>query len=93
MSVFGPWTPNDGLLWCPSCGAIIGRPEDFDDGTPDECRDCGFPDDTEAMADYHLGDDDEDDGWDDGWDDCGLMPDGTCMNAGTEWCAWACPHR
>lgn len=22
--------------------------------------------------------------------DCGMMPDGTCIYAGTEWCDWEC---
>ncbi|HEY8604687.1 hypothetical protein [Tsuneonella suprasediminis] len=50
-----PWMPNEGLLWCPSCGAIIGRVEDAESHLPDECRTCGFPDDIEAMASYHVG--------------------------------------
>lgn len=25
--------------------------------------------------------------------DCGLMGDGQCMLAGTEWCDFECPHR
>lgn len=24
--------------------------------------------------------------------DCGLMPDGICANAGTEWCDFECPY-
>lgn len=29
---------------------------------------------------------------DDHSSECGLMPDGTCMLAGTEFCDWDCPH-
>lgn len=25
--------------------------------------------------------------------DCGMMPDGTCLLAGTEDCDWECPYR
>ena len=40
---------------------------------------------------------DEDDYYEDDFDDdpaseCGLLPDGTCMLAGTEWCDWDCPY-
>ncbi len=46
------------------------------------------------------GDDDYPDYWDDDgdieededWDDCGMMPDGQCTQAGTEWCDWGCPR-
>lgn len=39
-----------------------------------------FEDDFDPFADDGLGD----------LDDCGLMPDGQCMLAGTEWCDWEC---
>jgi hypothetical protein len=29
---------------------------------------------------------------DDGLDDCGMMADGHCMLAGTEFCDWECPR-
>ncbi len=38
----------------------------------------------------------EDDGSyeeDDPTDECGLMDDGQCMLAGTEWCDFECPFR
>ena len=46
------------------------------------------------MPDY---DDDwfDDDGPDEDEDDtfdCGLMGDGQCSMAGSEWCDWECPH-
>jgi hypothetical protein len=25
--------------------------------------------------------------------DCGMMPDGQCSQAGTEWCDWDCPRN
>lgn len=48
------------------------------------CLDCAI--------DCH-GDPDDEPYEDDGWDDCGLLPDGTCMQAGTEYCDWDCPHN
>lgn len=39
-----------------------------------------------------YGDPDDEPDEDDGWDDCGLTPDGTCMQAGTEYCDWDCPR-
>lgn len=27
------------------------------------------------------------------FDDCGMMPDGLCSMAGSEWCDWECPHN
>ncbi|MDE2096538.1 MAG: hypothetical protein KGL39_04770 [Patescibacteria group bacterium] len=35
--------------------------------------------------------DDEDDELAEAEFNCGLMPDGTCSLAGTEWCDWDCP--
>jgi len=28
----------------------------------------------------------------DGSDECGMMPDGQCTLAGSEWCDWNCPN-
>lgn len=36
-------------------------------------------------------DDDEPEDEDDLYEDCGMMPDGLCMQAGSEWCDWSCP--
>lgn len=47
------------------------------------CRSC-------AIDSY--GDDDEISGPDEDYFDCGMMPDGTCLLAGTEECDWEC-HR
>ena len=38
--------------------------------------------------DFHEDDDDLD-----GDEDCGLMDDGQCALAGTEWCDFECPNR
>jgi len=38
----------------------------------------------------HLDDAEFDDGLGGHADDCGLMPDGQCMLAGTEFCDWDC---
>lgn len=78
---------------CPSCGDLIARPEWLECGMhlPDECKTCGYPD-AAAVAEYHTGPDDdfpEDANWQ---DDCGLLPDGTCMKAGSEECDWDCPR-
>ncbi len=49
---------NEHGLWCPSCGEMIANADHLDeDGMePDECRVCGYPEDIDAMADYHTGD-------------------------------------
>lgn len=41
-----------------------------------------FDDDNE----YECGDENDE------FYDCGLMPNGQCMNAGSEDCDWDCPH-
>jgi hypothetical protein len=56
---------NEDGLWCPSCGKCIapGGAIDEDDDIADmECRSCGFPDE-DAVAHYHLHDDDDDECW------------------------------
>lgn len=30
---------------------------------------------------------------DDDFDECGLMADGQCLAAGSEWCDFECPYR
>lgn len=44
--------------------------------------------------DEHGWDDDDhgEDEEDEGWDECGMMPDGLCTLAGSEWCDWDCPR-
>jgi len=37
--------------------------------------------------------DEEPDEPDDGMDECGMLPDGTCMLAGTEHCDFECKYR
>jgi hypothetical protein len=46
--------------------------------------------DPEELTPEGLVEDDEPDDFDGG--ECGLMPDGTCSLAGTEWCDWDCPY-
>ncbi|GHA15460.1 hypothetical protein GCM10007989_07790 [Devosia pacifica] len=29
----------------------------------------------------------------DEYEDCGMMPDGQCTLAGSEWCDWDCPRN
>lgn len=85
------WSVNEDGHWCPSCGYLVARPEWLQDGAhlPDECRQCGYPD-AGAVAEYHCDPDNDDDP--DAWmDECGMMTDGKCMLAGTEWCDWDCP--
>lgn len=36
-------------------------------------------------------DDSESDPLDEAAMECGMGPDGTCLNAGSEWCDWDCP--
>ncbi len=45
-------------------------------------------DDTQPYGFYDedLPDDDDD------LDDCGMMADGQCVLAGSEWCDWECPR-
>lgn len=46
----------------------------------DEIEDRDFDDELESNSE-------------DGFEfDCGMMPDGTCMLAGTEDCDWECPY-
>lgn len=42
---------NEHGVWCPHCGECVSGAEDFAN-----CPTCGFPDDIDAMADYHCGD-------------------------------------
>lgn len=87
------WAVNEDGHWCPSCGELIARPEWLECGMhlPDECKTCGYPD-ASAVAEYHCGPDEEEDT--DAWmDDCAMLPDGTCMKAGSEECEWECPMR
>lgn len=50
--------------------------------TQDEIDEDMFPDDDNE---YDL--DIEDD-----FDECGMMPNGQCTMAGSEWCDWDCPR-
>lgn len=52
------------------------------------------PDDLPPGAADHFYDDDPDfdDEDEEGWDECGMMPDGYCTMAGSEWCDWDCPR-
>lgn len=51
------------------------------------CNAC-IADELDERERFEAGDDDEDPDF-----DCGMMPDGTCMLAGSEDCDWECPHR
>lgn len=42
---------------------------------------------------YFLDDDDDLDDEEDAFFDCGLMDDGQCTSAGSEWCDFECPYR
>lgn len=52
----GPsWTDrNEDGAWCPACGDLVANSFHIDDDweEPSECRQCGFPDDIDAMAEY-----------------------------------------
>jgi hypothetical protein len=53
-----PWFQNEYGLWCGSCGEHIAAAWHLEDEAyvpPESCRTCGFPDDGEAMAEYHCG--------------------------------------
>jgi hypothetical protein len=45
------------------------------------------------MLDDSIWEDDDEPYEDDPADECGLMHDGQCMLAGTEWCDFECPFR
>lgn len=64
--------------------ASIARSLSEDDG---HCPDCGLFS-CVCYDDDEIGAPPEDD-----WDECGMMPDGGCMLAGTEWCDWDCPRN
>lgn len=42
---------------------------------------------------YEYDDEPDDDFEDDGLDECGMMADGQCALAGSEWCDWDCPRN
>lgn len=50
---------------------------------------------SDTPDDYEFDDSDEDEGaLEDDWEmNCGLMHDGQCSNAGSEWCDFECPLR
>lgn len=49
---------------------------------------------TDEPDEYGWDDDDQgEDEDDEGWDECGMMPDGFCTLAGSEWCDWHCPRN
>ena len=47
-------TLNEYGLWCDFCGDLLAAPwqMDADFEPPECCRQCGAPDDIEAMAEY-----------------------------------------
>ena len=53
----GNFDQNEHGIWCPSCGDLLvaGWHMSGDDWEePTECKVCGYPDDLEAMAEYHC---------------------------------------
>lgn len=43
----GNWEQNEFGLWCPLCGNHIARADECEEDdykAPEQCRDCGFPD-------------------------------------------------
>lgn len=90
--------------WCKHEATDLGWARDYDEGMSGPvyrvCRACSDRVAAEARREMDEHDlDYPDDDWDDepnDWDpadDCGLTADGTCMNAGTEWCDFECPRR
>jgi hypothetical protein len=93
------WFENEHGLWCPSCGYHVAHAEQVeaaDRESPEECRQCGFPDDGEKMARYHCDDEDYVDPDDEDDFDCGrywIKGEGWfCPKQGSEECDWDCPH-
>jgi len=52
----GVWFLNEHGLWCMSCGNCIMTEREVSKGfeEPEVCDQCGFPEDVEAIADYHA---------------------------------------
>ena len=56
MMHFWPMTEwanvNEDGIWCPHCGHHVAAPWSVDEDwtEPDECRECGFPEDIDKMA-------------------------------------------
>ncbi len=49
---------------------------------------CGPKEELDYDDDEYWDDSDE---FEDEFEDCGMLPDGTCMKAGSEECDWECP--
>lgn len=89
--------------WCKREATDLSWARDYDEGMSGPvyrvCQACRARVEAEARRELeeHELDYPEDDDWDDDpydpADDCGRTADGTCMNAGTEWCAFECPLR
>lgn len=56
--------------------------------TPRECT-------QEEIDEDMFRDDEDEDNLDieDDFDECGMMPNGQCTMAGSEWCDWDCPRN
>jgi hypothetical protein len=88
--------------WCHQPKSHLRPQRDYEEGMAgrvyEVCDDCIKRVNDEAEADLEARGyyDDYDDGPDlddDGWDECGMMADGQCSQAGTEWCDWDCPRN
>jgi hypothetical protein len=55
-----------------------------------ETAEVDFDDDDELLDDDEF-DNGEGDEYEDALANCGMLPDGTCVKAGSEECDWECP--
>ncbi|MCJ2020596.1 hypothetical protein MKK84_24735 [Methylobacterium sp. E-065] len=88
--------------WCKREATDLAWARDYEEGMGGPvyrvCRACSDRVAAEARREMDEHDldypeaDDEPDAWDPA-DDCGQTGDGTCMNAGSEWCDFECPLR
>jgi DNA-directed RNA polymerase subunit RPC12/RpoP len=85
-------TDYDEMMKCSKCGGKnkvipVAHDEGYVCETETECQECGYKD-YWAYGFFEGGEDE-----DDGIGECGMLPDGTCMLAGTEHCDFDCKYR
>lgn len=88
--------------WCKQHKPKLSPRRDYEEGMHgrvyEVCDDCikRVNEDAQAELDARGDYDDCDPGYDeddyDDFEDCGMMPDGQCSMAGSEWCDWDCPR-
>ena len=88
-----PSTLGHGETMCRNCkitnreAAVLGQLNECDAPPPQAANQSPSPDHYDEYDDY-----DEEDELD-REHECGLMDDGQCLLAGSEWCDFGCPNR